>query len=660
MATLINKNIKTLQINRRENSLSDEVSIVLDTLSGTYSVGQEVSYQIAGQTRTGYVVGISERMGTDGQFERVLNILSLNTLLTLKSPKKTQKFITVSEQELYEFNRDYPHGADYLDFAFRMKKGDDYGVGGWRCHEIIRFLAKKMGLSDAIVGTPDYWVKEFSVDPGTPYFSAILSLVQVFSPIVFVIDSVLFIADGGSHQKNLMPTQTQYVPQDIVSVSQEIVRHDKVSQFRVEGQLGAFNPDKVKEYITRDPYGPYTVVLPRMNGYIAVTVHCYGIHEEYYENDIGDQPFSLGIGDVIDPITGVVTNKGREKVRVGWAKDIYGRPGHLLYESRAIIRGRYLPGFFMPVIITESQRLTINYYENDHYRFSNPRPAVLSSEVHEDMYGFYVQGGVLYYGPIADAAVSYNYTFYDDRGNVVLTARKEMAKCLVENVTGVRDKITPLKELASEYKEEIDDWLNGNAVSMNGTIRSVMTRHELINNVRLTPYTYARKVDVQGLTTVEDESFYTKSGSVDVLEGHLPASPVKYRLGPVYEEYNGTTNPNKDLTKARQDNDITLDTPGIVVQVPSSSQEDVSRIFDTLWYRYTKDELVRRYTLLDEVDLYPGMPVSLRDIVGLDPSEQLKVPTLDNNFVPYISDYTLTKDYRAGTVRTDITVKAKL
>lgn len=650
MPTTIDKNIHSISLSRKEGNISDEVQIILMTLVGNYTVNQQVQYTLANQIRTGYITSISKRLSTGGKYEQVLSILSLNTLDTLKSPKKTQKYITMSAQELYEFNRDYPKGSNYLDFNFKRKQGDNYGVGGWTCHQIITELASKIGYT-VVIGTPDYSVKEFSVPSSTSYFAAILSLLSVFQPIIYLINGILIIVDGGVFQNNITGVQTAFTPQNVIDVDESIVKHDKISQLRVEGQMGKFNANNIKEYIVPSSTNPqtgwglyqYPVTIFMEGGFTTWTFGwwCYGL-----EITVGNSPFftNTSFGSYVSSIM----------VR---ALDVFGKPVAtlLLYKDDRGTDG------------SRQVEINISSYENMESTFSSPRPSSYPWAFQETITyrnGFKAGNGIIQYTTnLFLTSKKYSYVNYNEFGEVNFQWMMNYDVSWEEDVTGEgKPKYTPFTSLEAEYPDESKEAFDtGRGVSILGKgVVNVRTEQEKIRFMRSSVYAFTRLTDREFMRIKDDKSIWEKKSDVDVQEGHLPASPIRYRLGPIYKEYNGSTNPNKNLAQAKADNTTTIDTPGITISAPSSNQADIDKIFATFWYRLNKDEVVRNYTLFGEVDLYPGMKVDIRTLSNLDSSEQLQTPILNNNFSPYISEYNLTKDFISGVSTVNITVKGKI
>lgn len=119
----------------------------------------------------------------------------------------------------------------------RVRKGDIFGVGGWRAKDIVEEAATIAGLSVSYQ-IPNFWVKQAYLPYDQPIFDFLKSFLGALTPRMFVSGTTLFIVP--------MKTKTRvgYSASVCESLSESTTYAERYKRFRITGGIGLFQKDK--------------------------------------------------------------------------------------------------------------------------------------------------------------------------------------------------------------------------------------------------------------------------------------------------------------------------------------------------------------------------------------------------------------------------------
>ncbi len=249
MAT-ISDNLRSIKLTQRPGATSEAAELELGGLGG-YQPGDSVQINLGGELRDFLIDETSSELSTRGWTQR-LSMLSPMWLEGKKSPKKKQIFLTLSQTQYGEFQKDYAGREADLEYHPWIRLGDEYGEGGWDSNQIIEALGRLAGLT-VHSSLPAYWVKQFTVEPDTPILTAINNLVRPMEPFIYSIEGHVFITDGGAYEDDL-GQENRLDLSDVRTVREELIRKERPVQIKLRGNLGRFRPERFKGPITTEPY----------------------------------------------------------------------------------------------------------------------------------------------------------------------------------------------------------------------------------------------------------------------------------------------------------------------------------------------------------------------------------------------------------------------
>jgi len=161
-------------------------------------------------------------------------------LATLKkSPRKGYSYATLTPREKKEYTDKMQRLAPEFDML--IKEGNVLGHNGWTAKDIAEDLGRKVGIKISW-NVPNYWVDSFTAPPGTPIFSAIISLSSVFRPVVKLEGNTFHILDANAQIRDF--TEPMLVgDSNVVRVENEGVGIKSDTRFTLKGGTGGFNAD---------------------------------------------------------------------------------------------------------------------------------------------------------------------------------------------------------------------------------------------------------------------------------------------------------------------------------------------------------------------------------------------------------------------------------
>ncbi len=244
--------------------------------------------------------------------------------------------------------------------------------------------------------------------------------------------------------------------------------------------------------------------------------------------------------------------------------------------------------------------------------------------------------GELVFELVENIEETLNYYWYTQEG--------ELAGQTVTTIgTVYTDDFAEYSELKGMRKED---------VAPDGTILRMITREEAISYTQISRDSYGMRRLVTQLG--KDGRYHTDVDGQIVQAGAVQGSPVKLRRMEVYAEM-GTASKGNTL-----DMTAVMDTPSRKVSINTPSWESLENLLPILEKRYGKDEVLRTYEVLGELNVHVGLQVDMESISNLDGSEEIPVPALDPDFKPIVVGYDIDKNVTNGRTVTTLIVRGRL
>ncbi|MFQ5956179.1 MAG: hypothetical protein ACE5KK_00205 [Candidatus Brocadiales bacterium] len=660
----ISDNLHRIKLTHQPDATSETAELELGSLGG-YKPGDSIQVSVGGELREFLVDGISNELSTRGWTQR-LSVLSPMWLEGKKSPKKKQIFLTLSQAQYDEFQKDYAGRDTGLEYHPLIRLGDEYGEGGWDSNQIMEALGRLAGVT-VHSSLPAYWVKQFSVEPDTPILSAINNLVSPMEPFIYSLGGRLFITEGGGFEDDF-GTGNRLDLSDVRMVREEVIRAEKPTQIRLLGNLGRFRPQRFKGPIAS---APYQRVWEKV-GSRWVWNHTYGTERELFFTEVSSlntptrigsnmSPVSVTSGTRIlsyfapdpqsvtyDPDTFIVNGYSLEEVSTLRGKDVFGNTSHTLSESRSTYKYRLIDSGAAQWVgrVLYSRAKTAYLYENTHWSFTVPReygnivgntfittPGRINSL---DQMVFYPSDGQVVFGLFENIEETLTYYWYTPEGELAGHST---------STTGVvyTDDDVTFRELKFMEKDDL---------SPNGTLLRDITREEVVSYTQISRDSYSMRRVVSRLGL--DGRYHTDVDMQIVQAGAVQGAPAELRRMEVYAEMGAASMGSASDTMA------VMNTPSRELSINTPSWESLENILPFLEKRYGKDEVLRTYEVLGELNVHVGLQVDMKSVSNLDGSEQIPAPALDPDFIPIVVGYNIEKDITSGKVTTTLIVRGRL
>ena len=640
--------LNKVTLTQDENELGEKVSLELETLGGAYALGSTFEVSIAGEDRQFFVSGKTRDVHQNGPVQEwATNLKGTSPLAQAikKAPKKTQAFVTMTNQEFLKFVAETERLWSLLDYVPLVRFGDDYGGLGWSTSAIAEVISDAIGIP-IIWNCPDYDVKEFRVEPTQSYLSALLSLANAFNPMVYYLGGTIVIIE--SLEKIQSPSIRSLSTQPVRQVGEEVVRKDKPSQVRALGNLGMF----IKERFKGKVFGTSFTYQSPAGGFTARNT-AFGTASETAIAESGSMSFvSVFFSSSVffDPDTGIAPDFTQEILNRVTGLDVFGNPGYVLSETRTIKMWRRDPDSLFANVITFSITKTVYQYDKTDPRYLRPRefgdvlgktqsysPGRASSL---SQYIWQVAGGNVVFANYNDLEETRIYYLYRDTGELISQNTIKTALCYSDD--GLADT-DPLKEWKQAKGLKKDD------VSVDGVWKKMVVENELINYQQINKDSY--KAERQVLSLDKEGRLKSLPSDVQIVQaGSVQGSRENLRKMQVYAE-----------TGAPQVGDVAdmsavMDVPSQEVTINTPSWAAMERILPVLTARLHSGEITRTYEVPEEWNLYPGLAVSA-DAWQNQAGESIEAPGLTTLFMA-ITGFEITRS--GGRSRTRFTVRGRL
>lgn len=184
----------SININYSENTLCEEISFS-EPGKQDYTLGATITLSDSrlSRSRSLVVMNVNYTEDQTGGVSTTVSGFSNEYKYMRKSPSCDISFFTMTSDEKHDYEDNENPKPDSEVF---IMKGDEYGVGGWSMHSIVRKIACWMGLS-IVNNLPDYWISDFSISLGSTYFESINSLISEFEPLIVLVGRKLYILERG-------------------------------------------------------------------------------------------------------------------------------------------------------------------------------------------------------------------------------------------------------------------------------------------------------------------------------------------------------------------------------------------------------------------------------------------------------------------------------
>ncbi|MCB7129278.1 MAG: hypothetical protein J3T61_07060, partial [Candidatus Brocadiales bacterium] len=502
--------------------------------------------------------------------------------------------------------KDYAGSEAQIEYRPWILIGDEFGERGWNSNQIIETLGQMAGTV-VHSSLPAYWVKQFTVEPGTPILSAVKTLVSPMEPFIYSVAGHVFITEGGAAEYAL-DAENVLELSGVRMVREEVIRKEKPSQIRLRGNVGRFRPERFKGPITSEPY---QWVLDRI-GDRWIGNYAYGIEREYFltQADSTGTPYSVSTpgkrvyatskaitiwgpnpyGLTYDVDTFIVNGYSEEEVSILKGKDIFGNASFTLGETRSTYKYRYtLSG---PNRVLFSREKAAFIYENTHWSFAAPREygnvvgrrfyAIPGRITSLDQMVFFPQYGQVVFGLFENLEETRTDYWYTREGE--LAAQVTTTEAVVYTDDGVTHK-----ELKSMAKDDISPW---------GILGRKITREESISYTQISKDSYGMRRVLSSLGP--DGRYDTDVATQIVQAGAVQGSPVQLRKMQTYAERGAASR------GSASDATAVMDTPSRELSINTPSWESLENILPFLEKRYGKDEVLRTYQVMGELNVHVG------------------------------------------------------
>lgn len=599
-----------ITFSRKNNVPFGQLDIELETLGGNYDVGDDISVTIAGEQIPCSITKVAKELSINGWAQRVRALTQLGKIAE-KAPKKKQIFMTMSNTEYNDFLTDfYPRTQrriEHLNYNPHIKLGDKYGNGGWTSHEIIETLASTMGITIGANTTPDYPVKQFSVETAETFMNAIVSLTSIFEPIFDEADGALFIIEGASVEEDWAAGWT---PANIRLVSEEIVESEKPTQIRITGNLGEFRPEKYKGYAGNTNQTSFSV---RLGGSLVPVTIDGSYRIETKTSTYGDTQTTV------------------EKYIV---TDIFGNDSWVVYEQHTVEQLGWLGTPMWPPVIL-SKRQILRTMVDTHYTFSHPRESstyeVIGKQINYPFNGSVINAFV---PEVEKIEKLYNY---NPDGTLKSENTKATTLCYSDDNGSTW---SPIKNLGPEdlHGAGITNYL----VSWEDAIEYIQVSREsyMAKRVRVS-------LDESGRQIVQEGAQIVQAGAV---QGNR-SEPRKMQV--CAETGSAVTGNIPDTTAV-------MNTPAVELTVNTPSWEAIEDVLTVVQNRLLRNDVRRRYEIAGEINVHLGLGINMDGVSNVDGSETIGAPALYPGSLPLVTGYTVEKDLDARVAKTSLEVRGRL
>ena len=666
----VGDNLRRIKLTQRQDAISEAAELELGGLGG-YQPGDRVQVGVGGELREFLVDGVSNELSTRGWTQR-LSVLSPMWLEGKRSPKKKQIFLTLSQAQYDEFQKDYTGSEARLEYRPWIRIGDEYGEGGWDSNQIIDALGRLAGIT-IHSSLPAYWIRQFAVEPDTSVLNAIWKLVSPMEPFIYSVGGHIFITEGGAFEDDFGAGNAHELT-GVRMVREEVVRRDKPTQIKLLGNLGRFRPERFKGSITNEPY---RWTMERVGSRYIVN-YSYGTAWEQSFTEVSSLRTSSRISSVpttvptvsntkissgtrttsyvtpdprgvtYDPDTFIVNGYSLEEISRLRGKDIFGNASFTLSETHSTYKYRYVP---MPAgarveRVLYSKTRTAYLYENTHWNFAAPReygnivgrtfiptPGRIDSL---DQMLFFPSKGRVAFDLFENVEETLTFYWYTPEGELAghNTTTTEVV---------YTDDYVAFRGLKSMERDDI---------SPDGALLRTITSEEVVSYTQLSRDSYSMRRIRR--TLGRDGRYHTDVNTQIVQAGAVQGSPVKLSRMEVYAETGAASTGNpSDMTAV-------MNTPSRELSVNTPSWESLENILQFLKKRYGKDEVLRTYEVLGELNVHVGLQIDMKSVSNLDGSERIPTPALDPDFKPIVVGYDIEKDVISGKATTTLIVKGRL
>ena len=228
-------NTESYTLARRRGSIGMDFSFAVPTLDSLCDPGTMVTFK-----GTELLVTSRERSaGGDEGFGTTISGVSKIGELSKACPTKSLTYMSMNEDEIYEFELACKNDYKNLDFVPLIKKCDPRtGIGGWNSGDVIADLMQRAGLA-IVCNVYSYWVKQVQASNTSSYFETVLSLVSMFRPLIHSDEERIYIIERPQPSVSVGMTGIARMIQN-----ETYNLESKAKYFSVRGGYGAWRREK--------------------------------------------------------------------------------------------------------------------------------------------------------------------------------------------------------------------------------------------------------------------------------------------------------------------------------------------------------------------------------------------------------------------------------
>lgn len=603
--------IESVGVRKDVGTLAEKVTVEWLGLDDPYVINELGTVIVTGRERTFRVESKRRSITPEGWMTTIDGLTREAELATL-APKKTWTFVSMTDGESQEmFDQLTNQGAllEDLDYVLKIRRADAFGVGGWKAHDIIKEIALKgMGLQKVVVNILDFAVKQFSVDPSRSFLSAIVELVKIFEPLVYVFGNTLYVLDSSSMEDFSIGS---FKVNSVSDFEESQVRKDGAEQLVLEGDLGEFRPQKYRGFAGN--VFAFSIAVKVGSSELGFTVWG-GPRQEHTQYSVG----------------GIVV-----EVNKLIARDVHGSDSFVIWEEHLTEPASPigLPYFGLP---PKEATQEAHVMEFTHWLYAKPREVLTQR----------VSGAML---PTPQSGFE---TVIDPVAGDLKQVRKEVFLPEVEKRTVAYryDKFGRLLSqeevldamMYTEDSEEFQrlDQIKEEDISSSGQISIRRLEANTIQYEQLSRETYASRRT--SLRADKNLKFKQESQIQIIQAGGAQQNQLEFRKMRVYAAK------GQAILGDKAEENAVLANESVSLRVNTPSWEDIERIFTLVEKRQGRDEVTRTCSIPEAVDLLVGMVVDFSALRHF-PDAQLPARQLDGEFI--IDGYEIHESSRGKSTR---------
>ena len=608
-------------ISRQRGSVGLNFNFVVADINRDYEIGDPIIFKGV----NGVITSKQFNAAQTGYETTYAGVSKIGELIR-KAPVKTLQYMSMSSDEIEEFQIAIGDTTDELDYIPLIKQCDPKtGTGGWCSNDVIADLFQRAGI-DYRLNAYNYWLKQVVASNGSSYFDTVMSLVQFLRPIIYSDESTIYIIERPWRRGSV----------ELSKIAQASEKHtlnyeSKAKYFRVTGGLGVWDasranvptePERETELVSETYQEKPMFMTVNMRGDKEVLNKMTG--QKQIIGADPDHPYdatiSLGVW-LKEPM------RERHKATEVWRLDCYGNFKALLSRHR-VTRNETLD------IVTLD---CLEEYEYDFLteEFDRPRPS--KQVTTSGKWVWQVSGVGLNFRMFRGKVEETNNTWvYAPNGTL-----------LEEVMTRAMDVVR--LQIGNEFVElDLADsmWIPQGGDDL--IIERQVVEERVSKYRQMTPDLYQKSTTIRRLgalaRVVGQESY---SSSSEILRGRVPRSPMRYKKMIVWAD----NLPHDSIPRTEEVPVVSVSNPNII------DWADAEAILHRIMQLATESNVVERtLTIPRDIEIDVGWQM-LMPSIGMPGG--VEIPEFEAPNYSYITSWTKSKEARGPNVTTTVVVEGR-